>query len=76
MLTLALMRTELVKSLRRMRTYVAFGILIAHPDHHGRGDRPQSARRAWRRAGWLFLASQTGLILPAFALRSRARSCS
>ncbi len=63
-----IVRTELVKSLRRTRTYVAFGILILipmimavaielnPPDAGGQGRL-------------LYLASQTGLILPAFALR-------
>ena len=31
MLTLALMRTELVKSMRRTRTYVAYGLLVLIP---------------------------------------------
>ena len=31
MLTLALLRTELVKNLRRTRTYVAYGILMVIP---------------------------------------------
>jgi len=68
MLTLSVMRTELVKSLRRTRTYVAFGILMLipvimavaidlnPPDVQGEGRL-------------LFLASQTGLLLPGFALR-------
>ena len=69
MSTVAVVRTELVKSLRRMRTYVAYGILMLipvimavaihlnPPDAHG--DREVLPR----------LASQTGLLLPAFALR-------
>jgi ABC-2 type transport system permease protein len=68
MATIALLRTELVKSMRRTRTYVAFGILVLipvimavaidlnPPDQRGEGRL-------------LFLASQTGLLLPAFALR-------
>jgi ABC-2 type transport system permease protein len=68
MLTLALLRTELFKSLRRLRTYVAFGILILIPvvmavaiDLNPPGPRGEGRL--------LYLASQTGLILPAFALR-------
>jgi ABC-2 type transport system permease protein len=68
MLTLAVIRTELVKSLRRTRTYVAYGILalipiimavainLNPPDAQGEGRL-------------IYLASQTGLLLPGFALR-------
>jgi ABC-2 type transport system permease protein len=70
MLTLSVMRTELVKTMRRPRTYVAYGILVVIPlimalaihlnpptiDREGGG-------------GLLYLASQTGLLLPGFALR-------
>jgi ABC-2 type transport system permease protein len=70
MLTLAAIRTELVKSLRRPRTYVAYGILAVipiimaiaidlNPPTIDRGGGPEL----------LFLASQTGLLLPGFALR-------
>ena len=69
MLTLAVMRTELVKSLRRPRTYVAYGILVAHPDHHGGGDRRSTRPTRGATGRLLFLASQTGLFLPGFALR-------
>jgi ABC-2 type transport system permease protein len=68
MLTIALVRTELVKNLRRTRTYVAYGILMLIPvimtvaiDLN-----PPNGRDEGR---LLLLASQTGLILPAFALR-------
>ena len=68
MSTLSVIRTELVKSLRRTRTYVAFGILILIPiimavaiELNPPGQRGEGRL--------LFLASQTGLILPAFALR-------
>jgi ABC-2 type transport system permease protein len=68
MLTLAVLRTELVKNMRRTRTYVAYGILVLipiimavaidlnPPDQRGEGRL-------------LYLASQTGLLLPGFALR-------
>ena len=70
MLTVAAIRTELVKSLRRPRTFVAYGILAVipiimavaidlNPPTIERGGGPQ----------FLFLASQTGLLLPGFALR-------
>ncbi len=68
MLTLAVLRTELVKSLRRTRTYVAYGILALIPiimavaidlnPPEGRGE-----------GRLLVLASQSGLLLPGFALR-------
>ena len=68
MATLAVIRTELVKSLRRTRTYVAFGILILIPVIMAVAIElnPPGANGEGR---LLFLASQTGLILPAFALR-------
>ena len=66
--TVALLRTELVKNLRRTRTYVAYGILMLIPlimaiaiDVNPPGLDGEGAL--------LYLASQTGLILPAFALR-------
>ena len=69
MLTVAVMRTELVKSLRRPAHVRRVRDPRADPDHHGGGDQPQPARRARARAALLFLASQTGLLLPGFALR-------
>ena len=68
MLTLAVMRTELVKSLRRPRTYVAYGILVLIPIIMAVAINlnPPDARGEGR---LLFLASQTGLLLPGFALR-------
>ena len=48
MLTLAMMRTELVKSLRRTRTVRRVRDPRADPDHHGGGDQPQPARRPRR----------------------------
>jgi ABC-2 type transport system permease protein len=71
MLTFAVLRTELVKNLRRPRTYVAYGILVLiplimalaihlNPPTLGRGDGG---------GGLLYLASRTGLLLPGFALR-------
>jgi ABC-2 type transport system permease protein len=68
MLTVALLRTELIKNFRRMRTYVAFGILILIPVIMAIAIdlNPPSPRGEGR---LLYLASQTGLLLPAFALR-------
>jgi len=68
MLTIAVVRTELVKSLRRMRTYVAYGILMLIPVIMAVAIdlNPPAARGEGR---LLYLASQTGLLLPAFALR-------
>lgn len=68
MSTLSVIRTELVKSLRRTRTYVAFGILILIPIIMAVAiELNPPGREAEGRL--LVLASQTGLILPAFALR-------
>jgi ABC-2 type transport system permease protein len=68
MTTVAVVRTELVKSLRRMRTYVAYGILMLIPVIMAVAIHlnPPDARGEGR---LLYLASQTGLLLPAFALR-------
>jgi ABC-2 type transport system permease protein len=68
MLTTAVVRTELVKNLRRTRTYVAYGILMLIPVIMAVAIdlNPPDATREGR---LLYLASQTGLILPAFALR-------
>jgi ABC-2 type transport system permease protein len=68
MSTLAVIRTELVKSLRRARTYVAFGILVLIPVIMAVAIElnPPGTNAEGR---LLFLASQTGLFLPAFALR-------
>jgi len=68
MLTLAAIRTELVKSLRRPRTYVAYGILALIPIIMAVAIdlNPPSATGDGR---LLYLASQTGLLLPGFALR-------
>ena len=68
MLTLAVMRTELVKSLRRTRTYVAYGILVLIPIIMAMAINlnPPDGRGEGR---LLVLASQTGLLLPGFALR-------
>ena len=68
MLTVAVLRTELVKNLRRTRTYVAYGILMLIPVIMAVAIHlnPPDARGEGR---LLYLASQTGLILPAFALR-------
>jgi ABC-2 type transport system permease protein len=68
MLTLAVLRTELAKSLRRPRTYVAFGILALIPIIMATAINlnPPDARGEGR---LLYLASQTGLLLPGFALR-------
>jgi ABC-2 type transport system permease protein len=68
MLTLAVMRTELVKSMRRARTYVAYGILALIPIIMATAIdlNPPDARGEGR---LLYLASQTGLLLPGFALR-------
>ena len=67
MLTLAVMRTELVKSLRRTRTYVAYGILVLIPIIMATAINlnPPDGREG----RLLVLASQTGLLLPGFALR-------
>jgi ABC-2 type transport system permease protein len=68
MLTVAVLRTELVKSLRRTRTYVAYGLLVAIPIIMAVAIdlNPPDARSEGR---LLYLASQTGLLLPGFALR-------
>ena len=68
MLTLAVLRTELVKSMRRTRTYVAYGILMLIPVIMAVAIdlNPPDARGEGR---LLYLASQTGLLLPGFALR-------
>ena len=68
MLTFAVMRTELIKSMRRTRTYVAYGILMLIPVIMAVAIdlNPPDARGEGR---LLFLASQTGLLLPGFALR-------
>jgi ABC-2 type transport system permease protein len=68
MLTLAVMRTELVKSLRRTRTYVAYGLLVLIPIIMATAINlnPPDARGDGR---LVYLASQTGLLLPGFALR-------
>ena len=68
MLTIAVLRTEVVKNLRRTRTYVAYGILMLIPVIMAVAIHlnPPDARGEGR---LLYLASQTGLILPAFALR-------
>jgi ABC-2 type transport system permease protein len=68
---IALLRVELVKALVRLRTYVAFGIMIAIPvimtiainaNPPGRGEQG-------RGGGLFFLSTLTGLIVPAAALR-------
>ncbi len=68
MLTLAVIRTELVKSLRRTRTYVAYGILVLIPVIMAVAINlnPPDPRGDGR---LIYLASQTGLLLPGFALR-------
>jgi ABC-2 type transport system permease protein len=68
MLTAAVLRTELVKNLRRPRTYVAYGILMLIPIIMAVAIElnPPSVTGEGQ---LLYLASQTGLILPAFALR-------
>lgn len=68
MATVAVIRTELVKSLRRTRTYVAFGIIILIPIIMAVAINLNPPGREGE-GRLLFLASQTGLILPAFALR-------
>jgi ABC-2 type transport system permease protein len=68
----ALLRVELGKSLRRLRTYVAFAIVIAIPvimtiAIHA---NPPDARGGNGPGGGLFfLSTQTGLVMPAAALR-------
>jgi ABC-2 type transport system permease protein len=68
MLTAAVLRTELVKNMRRTRTYVAYGIMMLIPIIMAVAIdlNPPDVRGEGR---LLYLASQTGLILPAFALR-------
>jgi ABC-2 type transport system permease protein len=68
MLTLAVLRTELVKNLRRTRTYVAYGILAVIPVIMAIAIdlNPPDPRSDGR---LIYLASQTGLLLPGFALR-------
>jgi len=68
MRTLAVVRTELVKNLRRTRTYVAYGLLALIPIIMAVAiDLNPPDRRDGGRL--LYLASQTGLLLPGFALR-------
>jgi ABC-2 type transport system permease protein len=70
MLTLALLRTELVKQFRRTRTYVAFGIVVVIPVIMTIAlDLNPPDRPGQDRGGLLFLAARTGLIVPAAALR-------
>jgi ABC-2 type transport system permease protein len=71
---IALVRVELVKALKRMRTYVVFAIVIGipvvmtiavnanPPGPPGRGDGGRSG-------GLFYLATQSGLVMPAAALR-------
>jgi len=72
MRTLAVLRTELVKNMRRPRTYVAYGILVLIPVimaiaiHLNPPDAPGGDGAG---GGFLFLSYLTGLLLPAFALR-------
>jgi ABC-2 type transport system permease protein len=68
MLTLSVLRTELVKNLWRTRTYVAFAILVLIPIIMAVAIdlNPPDVRGDGR---LLYLASQTGLLLPGFALR-------
>lgn len=68
MRTAAVVRAELVKSLRRTRTYVGYGILVLIPIIMAVAIdlNPPSAQGEGR---LLYLASQTGLLLPGFALR-------
>ncbi len=74
MRTLAVIRTELVKNLRRPRTYVAYGILVVIPVIMAVAIHlnPPSVPDREGGGGFLFLASLTGLLLPAFALRITA----
>ena len=51
------------------RTYVALRDRDADPDHHGGRHRSRTRPISDGEGRLLFLASQTGLILPAFALR-------
>jgi ABC-2 type transport system permease protein len=70
---IALFGTEMFKALKRLRTYVAFAIVVGipvimtiaihanPPDARGGGDGPGQ--------GLFYLSTQTGLIMPAAALR-------
>jgi len=72
MRTLAVLRTELVKNLRRPRTYVAYGILVLIPVIMAVAihlNPPGAPDREGGGGGFLFLSYVTGLLLPAFALR-------
>jgi ABC-2 type transport system permease protein len=71
MRTLAVLRTELVKNLRRPRTYVAYGILVLIPVIMAIAIHlnPPSVPDREGGGGFLFLSFLSGLLLPAFALR-------
>jgi ABC-2 type transport system permease protein len=71
MRTLAVIRTELVKNLRRPRTYVAYGILVLIPVIMAVAIHlnPPSVPDREGGGGFLFLSFLSGLLLPAFALR-------
>jgi len=71
MRTLAVLRTELVKNLRRPRTYVAYGILVVIPVIMAIAIHlnPPSVPDREGGGGFLFLSFVSGLLLPAFALR-------
>jgi ABC-2 type transport system permease protein len=69
MAALALFRTEMVKTFRRPRTYVAYGILVVIPIIMALAIDLNPPERRGEGQGLLYLASHTGLLLPAFALR-------
>ena len=72
MRTLAVLRTELVKNMRRPRTYVAYGILVLIPVIMAVAihlNPPSLGDREGGGGGFLFLSYVSGLMLPAFALR-------
>jgi ABC-2 type transport system permease protein len=71
---IALLRVESVKALRRLRTYVVFGIVIAIPVIMTiaiKANPPQSARGEGGPGGAAlrFLSTQSGWVMPASALR-------
>lgn len=72
---IALLRVEMVKAITRLRTYVAFGIVVAipvimtiaiksNPPESARGDGGGPGGAALR-----FLSTQSGWVMPASALR-------
>jgi ABC-2 type transport system permease protein len=72
---IALLGVEMVKSLRRLRTYVAFAIVVGIPVimtiaiHANPPSPPTAGGDSGRGGGLFYLATRTGLVMPATALR-------